>query len=314
MSSDGVRDSSPPLVLLASDQEWSTRSLESVLGPHGFASVRAYNGRQTLELVHRTHPDVVILDAGMPDMPGVDLCLQLRNDPDFSSSTPIVMVTAGPASRTQRLEAYRAGVWEYFSLPVDVEALLLKLSVFVRAKREIERSREESLLDDTTGLYNVRGLARRAREIGADVARRHAALAVVAVTATAADQRGHDGDLDPRLAAELGDLCRRTARASDAVGRIGRSEFAIIAPATGDAGAVRLAERVRDMVVTTEFGAPGEAVHLTSRAGYCAFPDFAQAPIDAVEMMLRASTALRHARDREAPAVAWTDLPAPAVR
>src|SRR5688500_20184051 len=75
---DQGRELSPPLVLLASDQEWSTRSLESVLGPHGFASVRAYTGRQALELIRRTHPDVVIIDSGMPDIPGVDLCVQLR--------------------------------------------------------------------------------------------------------------------------------------------------------------------------------------------------------------------------------------------
>ena len=108
---------------------------------------------------------------------------KLRNDPEFPSSTPVVMTTAGPASRSQRLDAYRAGVWEYLSLPVDAEALILKLSAFVRAKREIDRSREESLLDDSTGLYNVRGLARRAREMGAEASRRHSALACVAVTA-----------------------------------------------------------------------------------------------------------------------------------
>lgn len=313
-ANDAVRESSPPLVLLASDHEWSMRSLESVLGPHGFASVRAYNGRQALDLVHRTHPDVIILDAGMPDMPGVDLCLKLRSDPDFAPSTPIVMTTAGPASRAQRLEAYRAGVWEYLSMPVDAEALLLKLSAFVRAKREIDRSREESLLDNSTGLYNVRGLARRAREIGADAARRHTALAVVAVTASTADQDGPADELDPRLAVELGDLCRRTARASDAVGRLSRSEFAIIAPATGDRGAMRLAERVREVVLGTELGTTGVGVRLSCRAGYCAFPDFSAAPVDAVEMMLRASTALRHARIPEAPAVAYADVQGPAVR
>jgi DNA-binding response OmpR family regulator len=128
VAAENGREATPPLALLASDQEWSTRSLESVLGPHGFASVRAYTGRQALELIRRTHPDVVIIDSGMPDISGVDLCVQLRNDPEFPSSTPIVMTTAGPASRSQRLDAYRAGVWEYLSLPVDAEALILKLS------------------------------------------------------------------------------------------------------------------------------------------------------------------------------------------
>ena len=43
--------SRPLLVLIANDQEWSARSLETILGPHGYAVVRTYNGRQTLDLV-----------------------------------------------------------------------------------------------------------------------------------------------------------------------------------------------------------------------------------------------------------------------
>lgn len=308
---DNARESSPPLVMLASDQEWSTRSLESVLGPHGFASVRAYTGRQALELIRRTHPDVVIIDSGMPDIAGVDLCLQLRNDPEFPSSTPVVMTTAGPASRSQRLDAYRAGVWEYLSLPVDAEALILKLSAFVRAKREIDRSREESLLDDSTGLYNVRGLARRAREMGAEASRRHAPLACVAVTASVGGEISGE-DLDPRLAEEIGDLCRRTARSSDAVGRLGRSDFAILAPATDDAGAVRLAERLRAGASQATFGG-NENYEL--RAGYCAYQDFSKSPVDAVELLLRAATALRHVRSAEGSAITgYHDVPAHAVQ
>jgi diguanylate cyclase (GGDEF)-like protein len=307
---DSGRELSPPLVLLASDQEWSTRSLESVLGPHGFASVRAYTGRQALELVRRTHPDVVIVDSGMPDVPGIELCAQLRNDPEFPSSTPIVMTTAGPASRSQRLDAYRVGVWEYLSMPVDAEALILKLSAFVRAKREIDRSREESLLDDSTGLYNVRGLARRAREMGAEASRRHAPLACVAVTVSSPESANGD-ELDPRLAEELGNLCRRTARASDVVGRLGRSDFAIIAPATGDAGAVRLAERIRQGATAAPFG----DVACEVRAGYCAYQDFSESPVDAVEMLLRAATALRHVRGSEVNGInAYNNVPAHAVQ
>jgi diguanylate cyclase (GGDEF)-like protein len=312
-AADSGREASPPLVLLASDQEWSTRSLESVLGPHGFASVRAYTGRQALELIRRTHPDVVIVDSGMPDMPGVDLCVQLRNDPEFPSSTPVVMTTAGPASRSQRLDAYRAGVWEYLSLPVDAEALILKLSAYVRAKREIDRSREESLLDDSTGLYNVRGLARRAREMGAEASRRHAPLACVAITATPAANDGPD-ELDPRIAEELGELCRRTARASDAVGRLGRSDFAILAPATGESGAIRLAERLREGAsnAVMELATP---VSYEVRAGYCAYEDFSQSPVDAVELLLRAATALRHVRPSDPTGIsAYHNVPAHSVQ
>jgi len=225
----------------------------------------------------------------------------------------VVMTTAGPASRSQRLDAYRAGVWEYLSLPVDAEALILKLSAFVRAKREIDRSREESLLDDSTGLYNVRGLARRAREMGAEASRRHSPLACVAVTASVPG--GVSDEIDPRLAEELGDLCRRTARSSDAVGRLGRSDFAILAPATDDAGAVRLAERLREGAAAALFGNGASVAGYELRAGYCAYQDFSKSPVDAVELLLRAATALRHVRAAEGAGIsAYHDVPVNSVQ
>src|SRR5215213_2332018 len=53
--------SPPPLVLIANDQELSSRSLESILGPAGYAVVRAYPGQQALERARTTQPDLVIL-------------------------------------------------------------------------------------------------------------------------------------------------------------------------------------------------------------------------------------------------------------
>lgn len=291
--------SPPPLVLLANDQEWSARSLESVLGPHGYASVRAFTGRQAIELARRVHPDVVIIDSGMPDITGIEICQRLREDPEFPRSTPIVVMTSGPASRAQRLEALRAGAWEFLTQPIDAESLLLKLDLFVQARREIDRSRDESLLDSATGLYNVRGLARRAREIGADASRRRAPLACVAISPLLDDQGAGSDHLDERIAAHVSDVCRRMARSSDAVGRLGRAEFAIIAPSTDPEGVVRLVHRLREEVEGAPVTVDGEPYPVRCKVGYSAVPDFAQSSVDAVELLLRAASALRQARGAE---------------
>jgi PleD family two-component response regulator len=293
-------ETAPPLVLLANDQEWSARSLESILGPQGFATVRAYTGRQALELARRTQPDVLIVDDGLPDISGIDVCERLREDLEFPSSTPLIVTTAGPASRAQRLSAHRAGAWEYLSLPVDADALILKLSVFVKAKREIDRSRDGGLLDATTGLYNVRGLARRAREIGAEAARRHAPLACVAIaTVPCAPIHNGDGELRRPIAERLSDICRRTARSSDAVGRLGGGQFGFVAPSTDNQGAIRMVERLRESIEASTIAEGGQAYRFNVRGGYCAVSDFAQSSVDAVEMLLRAEAALRHERLNE---------------
>src|SRR6478736_599769 len=168
-----------PLVLIANDQEWSARSLESILGPSGYSVVRAYTGQQALERARTAQPDLIILDAQMPDVHGFEICRLLRSDPRFSATTPIIITTSGPSGRTQRLEAYRAGAWEFLGQPLDGESLLLKLATFLQCKIQVDVLREENLLDSGTGLYNMRGLARRAKEIGADALRRREALSCV---------------------------------------------------------------------------------------------------------------------------------------
>ena len=286
--------SAAPLVLIANDQEWSARSLESILGPSGYAVVRAYTGQQALERARTSQPDLIILDAQMPDMHGFDVCRALRDDPRFSATTPIVITTSGPSGRTQRLEAYRAGAWEFLGQPLDGEALLLKLATFLQSKQQVDVLREENLLDSGTGLYNMRGLARRAREIGSDAVRRREALACVVFGPEAEPETDDEPDEELlRLSDQVGAVFRQVGRGSDAIGRLGPTEFAVIAPATGPEGAVRLVDRLGGAVEATRIPVRGGERSVRVRAGYCAVPDFAESSVDAGELLLRATTALR---------------------
>jgi diguanylate cyclase (GGDEF)-like protein len=286
-------------VLIANDQEWSARSLESILGPNGYAVIRAYTGQQALERARTSQPDIIILDAQMPDIHGFEVCRALRSDPRFSTTTPIVITTSGPSGRTQRLEAYRAGAWEFLGQPLDGEALLLKLHTFLQSKRQVDLLREENLLDSGTGLYNMRGLARRAREIGSDAIRRREALACV-VFAPETELENVDEETPEeeqlRMSDQVGAVFRQVGRVSDAIGRLGPTEFAVIAPATGADGAVRLVSRLGDAVEATRIPVRGGERSVRVKAGYCAVPDFAESSVDAVELLLRATTALRDLR------------------
>lgn len=290
----------PPLVLVANDQEWSARSLESILAPNGFTVLRAYTGQQALQRARTASPDLIILDAQMPDIHGTEVCRQLREDPRMSSAIPIIITTAGPSGRAQRLEAYRAGAWEFLGQPLDGEALLLKLQTFLKPKQEVDRILDENLLDHSTGLYNMRGLSKRAREIGSDAFRRHHSLACVVFAPDVAPGLENDAvaiELARRLAERVGEVVRGHGRVSDATGRVGPIEFAVIAPATSADGAERLVARLGASVeAAPPVDVNGSTVKLRLKAGYCAVPDYSQSSIDAIEMLLRATTALRHAR------------------
>jgi diguanylate cyclase (GGDEF)-like protein len=283
-------------VLIANDQEWSARSIESILGPNGYTVVRAYTGQQALERARTAQPDLIILDAQMPDMHGFEVCRALRSDPRFSATTPIVITTSGPSGRSQRLEAYQAGAWEFLGQPLDGESLLLKLNTFLQSKREVDALREESLLDPGSGLYNMRGLARRAKEIGAEAFRRRDPLACVVFSPdaeTSDEVEVGSEEEEQRLNDQVALLFRQAGRASDAIGRLGQSEFAVIAPATGPEAALRLVRRLGGTVEGTPLPVRGGERAVRVKAGYCAVPDFAESSVDAVELLLRATTALR---------------------
>src|SRR5207244_1820409 len=157
-----------PVVLIANDQEWAARSLESILAAEGYKVLQAYTGGQAIERAIANRPDAIILDAQMPDLDGIQVCRTLRAHPLFGPTTPMFITTAGPAGRQERLNAYRAGAWEFFGQPLDGETILLKLRLYLEAKSVVDILRTESQVDDITGLYNRRGLLRRGRELAGE--------------------------------------------------------------------------------------------------------------------------------------------------
>jgi PleD family two-component response regulator len=235
------------MVLIANDQEWSARSLESLLTAEGYRITRAFTGAQAMKQADAVLPDVIILDRQMPDLDGAEVCRRLRRDPRIGAITPIIITTAGQAGRTQRAEAFEAGAWDFFGQPIDPEILLFKLRTFLDARKTLESGAAESLLDPVTGLYSRKGLDRRAREILAE-ARRH--QQPVACVVFSPGDPGLDAALEKvdDLARRVAEFFRQSGRAADAVGRLSPLEFGIIAPDTSAEGAVRLMERLEQAV------------------------------------------------------------------
>ncbi|MFN0097675.1 MAG: response regulator [Gemmatimonadaceae bacterium] len=277
----------PPLTLIANSQEWHSRSLESILGPHGYAVLRAYTGKQAIERARNARPDLIILDTDLPDRDGFDVCRELRAAGGVSDATPILMTSPGHPSRAKRLEALRAGAWDFIGAALDGEELPLRLDAYLRAKHEVDRARDESLLDELTGLYNDRGLARRARELGSQAFRDREPFACIVLTPLVAD----NADNVDAIVRHVAQLLRDIGRSSDAIGVIGPSEFAVVTQGTDSSGAMRLAERLSEAASLTFAGRP-----LRLAVGYDAVPDYHEAPIEPRDMLQRAATAMRLSR------------------
>lgn len=288
----------PALVLIANDQEWTARSLESMLSPNGFAVLCAFTGQQCIELARTTRPDAILVDLRLPDMDGHDV-LRALDQLTGDAPVPCIALTSNAISRSERHAAMEAGAWAVYTQPIDGELLLTQLRTFVRAGRCADALAEASLLDAESGLYNARGMARRARELGAEAQRRREPLACIAFTpdlsAAAEPTRLSPAQVEATVR-RLIDLVSRSGRLSDVIGRLGQTEFAVLLPATEAQGALRLIERLQASLVA-DAEREGLAPPPQLRAGYASVPDVASASFDAVELLLRASAAMRRGRD-----------------
>ena len=282
--------SGKPLVLVVASRQEQPHPFVELLDAKGYALLHAHSGEDALRRVHHTWPDLIVADAALRDVSALDLCQALRDDPRLGSTTPLVVTSTTPLARVQRLAALRSGVWECVGPGSDPEELLVRVSVFVRAKREAERLRLEGLVDPNTGLYNAQGLARRAQEMGAEMFRTPGAIACV-VFAVEPDPAAPPERTFARLAGAL----RQRGRRSDAIGRLSPNEFAVLAPSTDADGAVKLARRLAHWAEETVREGSGP-VPMKVRVGYEAVASIRYAPIQPVDLVVHASAALRTGR------------------
>jgi PleD family two-component response regulator len=268
----------PPLILIAAKPE---HSLASVFEGKQYVVVQVHTGAQAVQWVRDIRPDTIILDAELPDMTGIDVCRFLHRELRIGHTVPTLILTPNKPTPEQRVAALRAGVWDFLLYPPDPEELLLTLETYLQAKRNIDVALA-GLVDPATGLHTRPALARRARELGALMARARGGLACV-VFALEADPA------DPKA----GSIVARSARVSDVVGTLSPTEFAVLAPGTDHAGAVKLAHRIGDAL------RDGGSVNV----GYDAVPNLKYSPIDPVALLLRATTAVRTGTPE--PGYAW---------
>ena len=279
-----VPSTQQPHILVVSHHADQGAELEQLAARRGYLVRRAETGVQAVEQAcdraSDTAPDLIVLDDSLPDIDPLDASRALRDDPRVGSGVPILLVTASKPGSAQHHAALRAGVWEYVAHPFHAEELGEKLDGYLRWKLDVARARDGDGLADGTGLYTLRGLALRAQELMLQAFHHAASLACVALAPGA-------GAVD-LVAGVLSAMRRR----SDAIGRVGPGEFAVVAPGTDRAGAVLLAERVACAVRAA--ARDGELPGL--RAGYDAVANARYAPIEPKNLLGRATSALRVAK------------------
>lgn len=294
-----------PLALVVEAQEWAGRAVGSLLAPDGFSVVHARDGAEALERIEKLEPDLVVSNVILPDMAGRQFCRAVRTLPGVRRAMPLVVTSPEALPRQDRLELIRAGAWDCFHLPAHAEELPAKLAIFLQAKQEVDRYRDGGLVDPETGLYNVHGLLRRVREAGREAGRFHRPLACLAFApelpaADAAEASAAPSDGEGWVVATVVDVLRYRCRGSDALARLGRTQFTVLAPSTNGSGATGLARRLvqglKDEASVATGSGNDQDGPTRVRAGVYSVRDFAEADLAPVEVLARAAIALRRAQ------------------
>jgi two-component system, OmpR family, KDP operon response regulator KdpE len=152
----------PVRVLVVDDEPQIVRALVINLRARKYEVDAAPDGATALQLAAARHPDVVVLDLGLPDMDGAEVIKGLRG----WTRVPIIVLSARQAS-DEKVEALDAGADDYVTKPFGMDELLARLRAAVRRAAPTGEDGEAVLVE--TDSFTVDLAAKRVQRDGADV-------------------------------------------------------------------------------------------------------------------------------------------------
>lgn len=129
--------SANPHVLVIDDEPQILRALRTILNAQNYRVSVAGRGDEGLAKAAAEQPDLVILDLGLPDMSGIEVCTRLRE----WTQTPIIILSVREQEKDKVL-ALDAGADDYLVKPFGIEELLARIRVALRHLTQLKGSAE----------------------------------------------------------------------------------------------------------------------------------------------------------------------------
>ena len=117
-------------ILLVEDTATMIMLEKMLLAGEGFEITTAGNGVEGLKKIEASAPDLVLLDIMMPEMDGIEMCRQLKNNPETAEIPVIMVTTQGEPERVE--QAFEAGCDDFVTKPIDKIELLEKIRSFLK--------------------------------------------------------------------------------------------------------------------------------------------------------------------------------------
>ena len=132
-------------ILLADDDDQLQRALRITLAARGYEIIAARDGAEAIDRAANSHPDLILLDLGMPKVDGIDVIRAVR----AWSSVPI-LVLSGRSDSAEKVDALDAGADDYVTKPFAMDELLARIRARARAVSGDEADAASFAIGDLT--------------------------------------------------------------------------------------------------------------------------------------------------------------------
>ena len=216
------------VVLIVDDVRINLQTLAHILKDEYTVKV-ASGGAQALELaVQEPIPDLVLLDVGMPDISGYDVCRILRED-STTVNIPIIFVT-GKDSIEEEEYGLSIGAVDYITKPIHPSIVKARVKTHITLKQQRDLLKSMAVRDQLTGLYNRHYLVDMMTRMVSEAKRHQQPLCVVMVDIDhfkeVNDSFGHlEGD---KVLQKIAKILQNGARKEDIVARFGGEEMVLV--------------------------------------------------------------------------------------
>ena len=129
-------------ILIVDDDKDLRFNLSAVLREEGHEVIAASDGKQTIKVIDKSSPDLVLLDIKLPGMDGVELLQEIKRK---WNNLPIIMLTANSDVKSA-VKAMKLGAYDYITKPFDDEELILIIKKALHTQylcREVEHLRKK---------------------------------------------------------------------------------------------------------------------------------------------------------------------------
>ncbi len=230
---------------------------------NNYEAAAAATGREAINLCRRGGIDLLLLDVGLPDIDGYEVCRQIKDDPKTKDIVVIFVTAKGSPADVSR--GYALGATDYIAKPYNLPIVMIRVDCAMRTRHLMdslsgvtEYVRDTVYTDHLTGLRNRRYLLERLQE---EVEKAHRYDYPVSCLIVDVDEvLPVDADMGTApmddLLVEIALAMRNSSRNYDILARYEGAMFAAVLPHAQLKDAISYAKKLQDEITSTTFSDP----------------------------------------------------------